>query len=206
MPDRTHRERKLVSRPRSDGKRENILRAAIAVIAAEGVHGATTRKIAAEAGINLGTLHYHFESKEDVLASVISYLGALYAGNLENAFPRPEPLRERIGNLMAFIWGEVQQYPQEQIALFDLLLYDITARRNRGEPPGEDPLPALYRKALAESSDVQDGTVAPDLDRLAAFLMNGFAGLLLTWLAERDDARAEDDLAMLVLAARTVFL
>ena len=184
-----------------------ILRAAIAVIAAEGVHGTTTSKIAAEAGINLGTLHYHFESKEDVLSSVVSYLGALYSGNLERAFTRPESLHDRIGSLMTFIWGEVQQNPQEQIALFDLLLYALTAGRGRDAPPLEDgPLPGLYRRALAESSDVEDGTAKADLDQLAGFLLNGFSGLLLHWLAARDDARAEAQLATLVLAARTIFL
>ncbi len=197
---------RVVYRPRSEGKRETILRAAIAVIAAEGVHGATTRKIAAEAGINLGTLHYHFESKEDVLGSVVSYLAALYRGNLEQAFPRPETLRERIGSLMGFIWSEVQQYPQEQIVLYDMLLYALTAGRGKAPPPGESPLPALYRGALADSTDVQDGSNKADLDQLVGFLFNGFAGLLLHWLAARDDARAEGQLAMLVLAARTVFL
>ncbi len=197
----------MVSRPRSEGKRETILRAAIAVIAAQGVHGTTTRKIAAEAGINLGTLHYHFESKEAVLASVVSYLGALYRGNLERAFPDPEPLHDRIGSLMRFIWSEVQQNPQEQIALFDLLLYALTAGRGPGAPPLEEsPLPALYRQALADSSDVRDGTIKADLDQLAGFLVNGFSGLLLHWLAARDDARAEGQLATLVLAARAIFL
>ena len=196
----------MVYRPRSEGKRETILRAAIAVIAAEGVHGATTRKIAAEAGINLGTLHYHFESKEDVLASLVSYLGALYSGNLDQAFPGPETLHDRIGSLMGFIWSEVQQYPQEQIALFDLLLYALTAGRAKGLPPQESPLPALYRRALADASDVRDGTNKADLDQLAGFLLNGFAGLLLHWLAARDDSTTEVQLALLVLAARTIFL
>jgi AcrR family transcriptional regulator len=180
-----------------------ILRAAIAVIASEGVHGATTRKIAAEAGINLGTLHYHFESKDDVLASLISYLTELYRGNLEAAFPIAETLHDRIGSLMAFIWSEVKQYPQEQVALFDLLLYGITAGR-RHPPPSDGPaLHELYRRALERSSDVRDDT---DLDRLAGFLLNGFSGLLLAWLAERDDARAQEQLDILVLAARTIFL
>lgn len=184
-----------------------ILRAAIAVIAAEGVHGTTTRKIAAEAGINVGTLHYHFESKEEVLSSVVPYLGALYSGNLERAFPRPESLHDRIGSLMGFIWSEVQQSPQEQLALFDLMLYALTAGRRRGVPPLEEsPLPALYRRALAESTDVKDGTVEADLDQLAGFLLNGFSGLLLHWLAARDDGRTEAQLATLVLAARAIFL
>ncbi|WP_307188964.1 TetR/AcrR family transcriptional regulator, partial [Azospirillum sp. B506] len=61
-PRRPRRKPKVLRRAKSEAKRETILQAAITVIAKEGVHGATTRKIAAEAGINLATLHYQFES------------------------------------------------------------------------------------------------------------------------------------------------
>src|SRR5688500_14571418 len=43
----------VVRRVKSEGKREAIIEAAVEVIATEGVHSATTRKIAAEAGVNL---------------------------------------------------------------------------------------------------------------------------------------------------------
>lgn len=193
----------MVSRPRSDGKREIILMAAVSVIAAEGVHGATTRKIAAKAGINLGTLHYHFESKEDVLASVVVHLAGLYMGNLERAFPEPEPLRQRIGNLMRFIWGEVRKAPQEQIALFDLLLYTLTEEGTKRIPKQrQSPYQRLYRRLLEESSDVPDGL---DVEALANFLFNGFVGVLMQWLASDETARAESQLGLLVRAAEKMF-
>ena len=184
-----------------------ILTAAIAVIAAEGVHGTTTRKIAARAGINLGTLHYHFESKEEVLASAVAYLAGTYRQNLDRAFPLPEPLHDRIANLMRFIWGEVRQSPQEQVALFDMLLYTLTEEGLRRFPKQtQSPYQQLYREALEKSSDVQDGTVAADIEPLADFLFNGFVGILLQWLATDQTARAEEQLEVLVRAARRIFL
>lgn len=54
----------------SDSKREIIRKAAIEVIAREGFHRATSDKIAAEAGIAVGTIYYYFQNKEDILAYI----------------------------------------------------------------------------------------------------------------------------------------
>jgi DNA-binding transcriptional regulator YbjK len=47
--------------------REGILRAALKVIGEQGVAGLTNRRIAADAGVSLGTLTYHFTSQNDLL-------------------------------------------------------------------------------------------------------------------------------------------
>ncbi len=61
-----------------------ILAAAQAVFAARGFTGASTREIAAAAGVNISSLHYHWESKEtlyvavfeDVYDRIVAILGA----------------------------------------------------------------------------------------------------------------------------------
>lgn len=67
-------EKKGVGRPR-DGNpeetRREILRAAGAAFAAAGFVGATTRAVAARAGVNVATLHYHFGSKEGLYRAVL---------------------------------------------------------------------------------------------------------------------------------------
>lgn len=68
-------EKKGVGRPR-DGNpeetRREILRAAGASFAASGFVGATTRAVAARAGVNVATLHYHFGSKEGLYRAVLA--------------------------------------------------------------------------------------------------------------------------------------
>jgi len=54
--------------PRSTKAR--ILTAAEAVFAAKGFEGASTREIAARAGVNISSLHYHWESKETLYFAV----------------------------------------------------------------------------------------------------------------------------------------
>jgi AcrR family transcriptional regulator len=67
-------EKKGVGRPR-DGNpeetRKEILRAAGEAFAASGFVGATTRAVAARAGVNVATLHYHYGSKEGLYRAVL---------------------------------------------------------------------------------------------------------------------------------------
>ena len=55
-----------MARPKSDDKRSAIMRAAIRVIAADGL-GAATATIAKEAGVSNGSLFTYFETKADLL-------------------------------------------------------------------------------------------------------------------------------------------
>ena len=67
-------EKKGAGRPR-DGNpeetRREILRAAEESFARSGFVGATTRLVAASAGVNVATLHYHFGSKEGLYRAVL---------------------------------------------------------------------------------------------------------------------------------------
>src|SRR3954466_8351143 len=55
----------------SASTRERLLAAAARVYARVGLNGATTRGIAAEAGVNEVTLFRHFKSKDRLLAAVV---------------------------------------------------------------------------------------------------------------------------------------
>ena len=52
-------------------RRELLLDSAFHVIARNGVDGATTRAICAEAGVTLSTFHYVFDSREALLAALV---------------------------------------------------------------------------------------------------------------------------------------
>jgi AcrR family transcriptional regulator len=47
-----------------------ILKAASKIIARDGFEGASMRKVAAEAGINLSNIYYYFESKDEMLFAI----------------------------------------------------------------------------------------------------------------------------------------
>jgi AcrR family transcriptional regulator len=63
-----------VARVPSDVRRQQFIDAAVKVIARDGVDGATTRRIAEEAKAPLATLHYCFQTKENLLWAVFEQL------------------------------------------------------------------------------------------------------------------------------------
>jgi AcrR family transcriptional regulator len=68
--------------------REALMKAAVKVFAEAGSRGATTRRIAQEAGVNEVTLFRHFKSKDDLLSTALASLADLVA---ERQLPdRPE--------------------------------------------------------------------------------------------------------------------
>lgn len=86
-------EKKGVGRPR-DGNpeetRRQILEAAARAFSESGFVGATTRTVAARAGVNVATLHYHYGSKEGLYRAVLAHasrgtLPQLPAGSGEGA-------------------------------------------------------------------------------------------------------------------------
>ena len=54
-----------------DERRQLLVEAAIRVMARDGVAKATTRAIAAEAGMALAAFHYSFRSKQELLENVL---------------------------------------------------------------------------------------------------------------------------------------
>ncbi len=61
--------------PRNDrrGARERILRAAVRRIAREGIDGVRIARIAMDAGVSSSLVHYHFASREALLAEALDY-------------------------------------------------------------------------------------------------------------------------------------
>ena len=79
-----------VTRPSADATRERILVAALDLFADLSFEGATTREIAARAGVSQPSLNYHFRTKDDLWRAAVD---ALFA-QLESAIAdRIEGLR-----------------------------------------------------------------------------------------------------------------
>jgi AcrR family transcriptional regulator len=79
-----------VSRARSRrGARERILAAAVGQIAREGIDGVRIARIAMDAGVSTALVHYHFDSREALLAEALEYSYAR-AGDVRIDGNRPD--------------------------------------------------------------------------------------------------------------------
>lgn len=64
------------TRPSADATRERILAAAVTLFADRSFEGATTRDIAAAAGVSQPSLNYHFRSKDELWRAAVASLFA----------------------------------------------------------------------------------------------------------------------------------
>ena len=73
-----------------------ILTAAEVVFATKGFEGASTREIAAAAGVNISSLHYHWESKETLYFAVFENIYDRIVELLRSAIPENERPAKRV--------------------------------------------------------------------------------------------------------------
>jgi AcrR family transcriptional regulator len=83
-----------MARVPSTVRRQQFIDAAVQVIARDGVDGATTRRIAEEANAPLATLHYCFQTKENLLWAVFEQLAELARANIEASSARGQAASE----------------------------------------------------------------------------------------------------------------
>ncbi len=106
--------------------RERILRAALEAFSEKGFDGATTREIAARAGVPLGLLQYHFGAKPKLWRAAVDRAFAELRSGLEAvlADPRPADYRERLRLLIRGHVEFVARNPE-----FVRLMHDEGKRR-----------------------------------------------------------------------------
>ncbi|MEU9342703.1 TetR/AcrR family transcriptional regulator [Streptomyces sp. NPDC048278] len=177
---------------------EELVAAAIRVIGREGVAAATTRKIAEEAGVPQGTVHYWFADKNellhDVVRSIVERLEKTVAmGDRPGGGATAEDLRAGLRAAWAEVTGDA---PGTQLGY-----YELTALALRS-PSMRDLARHQYRSyrelaALALAPALQD--LEPRrAAALAQFVAVTFDGLALAWLADPEATDADQVLDLLV--------
>jgi DNA-binding transcriptional regulator YbjK len=172
-----------VRRPRRTDpqRKERILDAAIAVLAAHGVAGTTHRLIAAEADVPLGSLTYHFDSLEDLRAQAFTRLServsASYAAHFTDV-ATSEDLVDAVTNL---VHGAVGADADEWAVTYELYLAAL-----------RDPtLRAVTERWMRASRAVLERFVDPGTARSLDALVEGLVmhRMLSTSPARREQTR-----------------
>lgn len=183
--------------------RERIIEATIQVIAREGLVGTSTRKIAAEAGVNLAMLHYYFGNKDDLLVAVHQTILQTVRATVADVAPiQPgDDLRSVVTRELTAFWQYVEKTPTAQIVQYELALHALrdpqAHMRARQESGTYNALVAERCQQIFEAT--RQPCVLPLAD-LARFIIAGIDGLTLQFLADRDTERARHDLQLLISA------
>jgi AcrR family transcriptional regulator len=164
------------------------VQAALRVIAAQGVAAATTRAIAAEAGMSLASVHYAFASRDELIAyAVREQVRAAISGTAEI-----EPDGDLVGTIRAGLnayLDHIAADPGTEQAMFELVFYALRT------PGLEDSARQQYATNYAAAAEVLEAVAEqagctwtlPQQD-MARIVITFTDGISLGWQATRDTA------------------
>ncbi|MFG1604917.1 TetR/AcrR family transcriptional regulator [Actinoplanes sp. NPDC049265] len=104
-------------------RKERILDAALTVIAGRGVHGTTHRRIAAEAGVPLGSLTYHFDGLDGIIEQAFQRLADLMSERYGRALTEAPDQAAACAAVTDLICGDEYATPRELTLLHEMYSY-----------------------------------------------------------------------------------
>ncbi|MFF1574090.1 TetR/AcrR family transcriptional regulator [Leifsonia sp. NPDC058292] len=176
-------------------RRTALVRAALRVVARDGVAAATTRAIVAEAGMSLASFHYAFTSRDELMVELIN---AVVDGEQSAFTPallaasEPATVREVVRAGLRDYFDAVRADPDREKAMFELTQWAL-------REPGFEPLARRqYERyfAVAESAVITAAAATASewlrpTAEVARMLVVLTDGITIAWLVTRDDAAAE---------------
>ncbi|MBG51750.1 MAG: hypothetical protein CML99_04935 [Rhodobiaceae bacterium] len=79
-----------------DERRQELIEASWAVIAAEGLEGVTMRKIATAAGCTTGRITHYFADREALILAALSAVNAATSARIDALLQQDKPVFERL--------------------------------------------------------------------------------------------------------------
>lgn len=166
--------------PTDPDRRARIARAAIAVVASQGVEGLTHRKVAAEAGVPLGSTTYHFGSLDELVAAAMEQAAARSVAALRSWERGLAPDADLAQALADFVIRSIDEKREDTVAEYNL--YALALHR-----PGLRAAAVAWDDALA---DVLCARTDPLTGHMLGVLLCG----LIMQAVLRDDLLARSDL------------
>lgn len=185
-------------------RRAALIEAALRVISRRGIAAATTRAIAAEAGMSLASLHYAFESRDELIAEVIAHSVEQQAGAaLATLTPGADLITTLRDGFRAYL-AVVAADPLREQAMFELTQYALRTPELAGFAQRQ--YEAYYAAAAQVLAAVGEATgyewrrPMPEMARILITLTDGIS---VGWLVDHDTAATERvlDFAARALAA-----
>jgi TetR/AcrR family transcriptional regulator, regulator of cefoperazone and chloramphenicol sensitivity len=162
MPKKAH------TRLGGDERRDSLVRAAFACLAADGFEGLRTRSVADRAGVNIATLHYYFPTKEALIGGVADYLASQFI--TQHAPPvasTGKPALDRLHQEFADAHFYSTERPELTAVLFEL---QLRGRRDPAIRQIIEPLFGHWQYGIERflAAGREDGAFRSDLDPASA--------------------------------------
>ncbi|MCP1845818.1 AcrR family transcriptional regulator [Bradyrhizobium sp. USDA 4524] len=192
-----------MARTKSDRTRTQIIEGAIRALSEAGVAGITTRKIAAESGVELSTLHYHFDSKSALLFAVLEALIEEMVSWQRAHLESVTDINECIDQLLQVVWRMLMSTRPLQLIQYELTLYALREDADWLAERQYDAYVQPYVEFLRKIPEREGGLSLEECRTIARFMLAGMDGLLLQELAKPNRARSKRGVEALIAATQT---
>ncbi|SFI67774.1 TetR/AcrR family transcriptional regulator [Thermoflavimicrobium dichotomicum] len=150
-------------------RRQQIVEGAVRLFIQKGFHKTTTREIAKECGLSIGTMYEYIQTKEDVLYLVCEYIHTQLEQRLRESVSDSDSARESLkksvknlfdtvnemSSLIVLIYQETKSLPK------DLMSYVLQK---------EEEITRIFEKILLRG--MEDGTLSVDADSVKLMAHN----------------------------------
>jgi AcrR family transcriptional regulator len=165
-------------RPGGDQRRDSLVRAAFACLAADGFEGLRTRHVADRAGVNIATLHYYFPTKEALIGGVAEFLATQFITlHAPAVTPTGSVALDGLHQEFADAYYYRAEHPNLAVVMFEL---QLRGRRDPAIRKVVEPLFGHWQHGIERwmTAGVAEGVFRSGLDpaRAAALLAAAIAG------------------------------
>ncbi|MZF86030.1 TetR/AcrR family transcriptional regulator [Streptomyces sp. SID5643] len=169
-------------------RRPQLIKAAIDLMAREGVAAGSTRAIAAELGVAQATVHYTFGTKEDLYRAVIQHLTQEMENQVRQAAPDGAGFEETVGVLASALWRTVRNQPKSYQLLTELTMFALRSPHLREALETHNlGVLSVTSELVTDAADRAGQQLAQPARTIARFFLAGFDGLVLQHLTHPDD-------------------
>ncbi|WP_367318480.1 TetR/AcrR family transcriptional regulator [Streptomyces sp. HUAS ZL42] len=169
-------------------RRPQLIKAAIDLMAREGVAAGSTRAIAAELGVAQATVHYTFGTKEDLYRAVMEQLTEDLVTQVEQAAPTDTGFEDTIVTLAEALWRTVLEQPASYQLLTELSMFALRTPHLQEALQGHHRgISAVTAKLISEAAERTGHQLAQPAETIARFFLAGFDGLTMQHLSLPDE-------------------
>lgn len=184
-----------MSRLSAEERRRQLTAAAVAILVEQGPQGLTTRAVATRAGAPLGTVHYAFAGKDELLAAAAGEILRAFAAALEERVDPALELRAAIAAMLRGYWAWVGETPGLSVAVLELLVATLRTPA-AGEVIGAGE--AVVAGVLGRAAAHEPGPPRTSVAALARLVIVATDGLMLVHAVDMGSARAAEDLERVI--------
>lgn len=119
-----------MARPASD-IRERLLASALARFLGEGVEGASLRRIADDAGTNIGMVYYYFKTKDELFLAVVEEVYAGILADIERILGTYEAHPKSAPDLIGALYARIARLDPHELDVLRLVMHEALVSSER---------------------------------------------------------------------------